>query len=878
MDASVEEQTIQWARESLQRRRSELLERKRETAAVSSTETSSSANVKSLLQRGRALLAEVEAHSEVLGQYTSNCCSLGRTSTRSIDNSSPRLKDVMPHDNVTSSCNFMSKFLQESNTASNRRPVGVDTTDESLDLSRSNLASIPTEVPVWEENDNVQSTIHDDTSELGALLQEGDARARLDDLIATVRRRGDDPLKHLEGQCDIPFKTISSFDPDTMNAARRAANKKAKRDKVAAAAEEEARKLKSFKALPLPGGLEVKHDIFAPTQSFQGKHLSTVEKLVRQNTKRGEFNDSSSMSLGGFGSNSVVTSRTSHDNSLTSCEFENEADRHRASQVRNEKRMKKRQLLEAVNRTIMKDMGMPLGDDTSTAYSVHSETDCVEDPAKIRQQIARLETKLKQKKIQRSATLNDIVEIDLNSMFSRLISVDADDDAKRIIDHLKRRACGHIVDGVLMEDFQHDLQDISDNDEKSIASKTNLFRRQEAWAKQREQKRSDARSRIEADAMSDVTWRPQIVHAEQSWMKAKTAHDEALQRVLKAEQRKHQEREERDRVINELKAKEMEELGRQAKSNSKTVKSESEKEDQMKRLEKLARPRQFKEDPSVGKRDDITELAADCTTVSRGKHSKLAPKANIFLPSKPSGNTMDRSMGNAPIPNAFIGLSKYTGKRFSDMNDKEFAKIVNHISKMASKKVKGIPIPPSMVTEDELIIGDPEHVFDVENSDTAHQRQGVEEEWRGNAFVSSSAQHQLIRQAEVSARSSTKSRFKLASFQRPQVSLQPPESDEPYKLYERSESNFFDKETSTDEKGRFRVRDARGFLPETMRKISYQAKAGEEGVTLLVGKRNTGVGDEELVITAIFDLFHFDEQSASQWWNSYRGRFIVSIE
>ena len=103
---------------------------------------------------------------------------------------------------------------------------------------------------------------------------------------------------------------------------------------------------------------------------------------------------------------------------------------------------------------------------------------------------------------------------------------------------------------------------------------------------------------------------------------------------------------------------------------------------------------------------------------------------------------------------------------------------------------------------------------------------------------------------------------------------------EPYVKFERGECAFFDRSSST-EKGRFRVRDARDFKPESMRRKEDVTP----GVMLLVGKRNRPImeaggaeevedGETEQAITLLFDRSLFTEKQAIQFWQDQRHRFI----
>ena len=85
----------------------------------------------------------------------------------------------------------------------------------------------------------------------------------------------------------------------------------------------------------------------------------------------------------------------------------------------------------------------------------------------------------------------------------------------------------------------------------------------------------------------------------------------------------------------------------------------------------------------------------------------------------------------------------------------------------------------------------------------------------------------------------------------------------------------------TSDKGRFRVHDARGFDPGTMRRAAVDAVVGQSGghgatsaVTLLMGRRPdehpTTPGAEQ-VITIMFDRTagsgFQSEAAAEQWWH-----------
>jgi len=752
------DQTIQWARESLQRRRKELQEKKKSLVA-SCKQSSTTSNddstsqptshkqqvekeandVTAMLERGRALLAEAEAHSEILGRYASPSSKMNEEAHNEDESTTPR---------SSTRDDFMTRFLQVTghNDNTGNTEHQLDSMDSNDDESRI-IPTLPVEMPAWDkelssgelvDNDKDNTTSND---ELQELLREGEARARLDELIANVRRQGDDKryaTELLDAHNNTPTKKISTFDPSSMYAARRAELKKMKLNEEVAAAEEQARVLSSFKALPLPGGVQVKNNPFASTQSFEMKQVGSVEKLVRRDSKLNDLDqvrnkshqhDASSSVCSTFGSGteestSMATTKISashHNNtintSFTNCSesYANEEDRQRAKQLRTEKKMKKKQLLDAVNQTIMAedmDMNESLGDDDDTRSTTSSHTegcyDVVEDPSKLRQDIARLEAKLKQKKTQRLAILNDIVDIDLDAPFDRLLSGsgsgDDNDGIRHIIDRLKKQVCGSV------NDFQDvnasSLRDDEMSSYEQHTTRASLFERQEEWARQREQKLFEARLQSEANAMQGITGRPQLSHAARSWKKAKESHDTTLKRCAEIEERKQQEKEAKEKATNELKMKELEELQRQASvakvNKSSSIKSDDvNKEEQMKRLEMLSKPRQTRE--AHQHHGALSELE---DAVGSGQQQKTtseifggsSPKPNKQKPSNPfSSKSIDKrvvktvhdvlscSSAMASVHDINRPDELFHGKHsFSDMSDKEFAKLVRRIEKQAA--------------------------------------------------------------------------------------------------------------------------------------------------------------------------------------------------
>lgn len=672
-DNKVVDQTILWAREALQRRRRELQEQKQKLISSYNKEADvvglselfsspsrndlSSSVVYSTLERGRALLAEADAHSEILRKYAS----VGNDTVRTFRQDGGT--DELP---------------QHCSDSQHLTPGGsnVATPVESPDLENE---SHPTTTP--------NEFYGDDDQEQDEMLRGDEARSRLDELITNISHQDDSEII-------TPEKRISNFDPSTMNSAKRAIIKKLKLDEAVAAAEKQARLLTSFKALPLPGGVEVMNNLYATTQAFDGKHIGSVEKLIhRRDTKCDHTqNESYSITSGTVGTRddfSSVRSMNSRDISFIQSECDNDADREKARELLVEKKMKKRQLLKSVNKIVSEDMQSVVP--KVIERSEFSENcDFVKDPTNLRQDVARLEAKLKQKKSQRDATLNDIVDINLNGMFDRFLPEESSDEARQIVDRLKERVFGcvgdfHVVP-VTVNTTSHEAQ-------ISMPKRISVVQRQEEWSKRREQKLFHARMQLEADAMDSVTGKPEISHTAQSWKRAKESHDETLKIIAEVEEKKSREKAAKEKALNEMKAEEERQLQERSKSKPKAVKCEVNKEEQMERLEMLSRPRQTVQattpvEPSTDA--DTSMHQHDHSSPKQVKPKKAKKKEKKFNSNVDRFDSVKDATNSSTVvtaldkkPDEFCGLPS-----FSDMSDKEFAKLVKRISTNALAKVK----------------------------------------------------------------------------------------------------------------------------------------------------------------------------------------------
>lgn len=488
------------------------------------------------------------------------------------------------------------------------------------------------------------------------------ARTRLQELINNA--------KTLQTSAESTPKKVSNFDPACMNVAKRSEQRVKEKT-----SEDSAQS--SFKALPLPGNTPVRNNPLATTKSFEQK--ISLDRLVRLD------NDDTA---------SIITSLASTKNDISFNCHENDEEREQARKMRAKKNILKRNLLDEVNNILLKEGS--LSDDMSV---VQGEGDRVEDPSILAQQISQLESKLKHEKTQRLAILNDIVDIDLNALFDRLITEDAGDEAKNIIDRLKNK----IYESV------HDFESYSgESSQKEIFGDMKLptlFTRQEEWIKRRDQKRVEAKMQLEADTMRGITGRPELGDAKRSWVMAKEAHEVALEKALQnatpnkvASKDSEKDKGRELKVIDWQKAKEshdqalkrateQEELKRKTKEE-KDAAARTEEIQNLEALEtgtaaerkipKKERPKQSSSQSPEAMRKSKVQLIEQTR-----RQSKLVQQEEIFLRSSKSTAGNDASGENDRKKDS--NMNAFTGVSYAEMSEKDFKKLVKRISARSNK-------------------------------------------------------------------------------------------------------------------------------------------------------------------------------------------------
>eukprot|EP00586_Coscinodiscus_wailesii_P006394 CAMPEP_0172490092 /NCGR_PEP_ID=MMETSP1066-20121228/20444_1 /TAXON_ID=671091 /ORGANISM="Coscinodiscus wailesii, Strain CCMP2513" /LENGTH=1100 /DNA_ID=CAMNT_0013258397 /DNA_START=750 /DNA_END=4052 /DNA_ORIENTATION=+ len=504
-----------------------------------------------------------------------------------------------------------------------------------------------------------------------------------------------------------------------------------------------------------------------------------------------------------------------------------------------------------------------------------------------------------------------------------------------------------------------------------VDSDSAVYRRQELWLEDREKKRKQARIQKEIETLESVTGQPQLASAKISWERAKEAHADAARREREEEERRIRDKQNKDDMARQQRMEEINAIQAIAVKKKRAIKSRIDKAKQIEALEKLSRPRITPSAAAAVKNVNNSNDSLDEKLEKRQQQQKnsVNPLGIPNTQHSPSSHNKKEKQKKIKLKvDASNNIATFDGD-FSELDDKQFAKVIKSmglgfsLSPAKNKEMGSSSNEQTTLIEesdasiddndDELLMTtDHQHdeseakdtfgdngVFnfhrnDVDNiSCTAatnttndkhekreplllHQSEHKDDAYHYNEYATSTT----IPNGASTPSGSNYHKNKAAHDDPPiskmlntilsYSSQQQNRHEEPYQKYEAGKIPFFDRSSSA-EKGRFRVRDARGFAPETMRRrrpnpdedgiaavgeeLSLPDDDGDDGVMLLVGKRvadgkdtttdvlSNGCSDadssshgtrREVAITIMFDRSRFNEMTAAEWWKRNRHRFV----
>jgi hypothetical protein len=375
----------------------------------------------------------------------------------------------------------------------------------------------------------------------------------------------------------------------------------------------------------------------------------------------------------------------------------------------------------------------------------------------------------------------------------------------------------------------------TNKESESRFSKKSMYSRSKDWLEMIKGKNIIASKKKEEALLQDVTGSPNFKSDKKnSWDKAKIQHDELVAKQYLKERLFKLKKEEKDRLCRKRQAEEADKYLEVVNKKKKELKAGINKKDQISSVENLSQPRLRVGEKSKGSIEQC-EM----------KIEKLPDTV------EPERMVSKKSSGEKSMV-------------FADMNDKDFARMIKKLGLKGGKNVL------AMVQNAETTGGEKKNNRD-EESEEPPDKSNKETQNQESIVCENSIEKDLIKM-ECLEQSENGEQHSETLFDAYTTS----EVFQPYQRYEAGEVNFFDRSSST-ERGRFRVRDARQYAPDSLRRIPVPDLM-TEGVSLLVGKSGIDYDEErvekEIVITVLFDRSKFSEITASDWWSMNRKLFV----
>ncbi len=686
----------------------------------------------------------------------------------------------------------------------------------------------------------------------------------------------DDQSTKMPKKIDNKFEQLKEFDPSKLYGAKRAALKAAKRAKYLAIADEEASQKTNFKARPLPGGIWVKNDPYALTKSAIGK------TSIKQKDENYDGDNSSLINVDDC-SMSIASS----------------------SQRRQSRRLQKwKQFYEILTLYFEKTSTQCNNIDNTTLNESFYEED-KHTFVVLNQNIAHLQAALNQK---RSKCMKLI-----EALGTRNNEFEDKNELENIINKLNES---------LLEKEMETTSALPSTAEDGNKKAMNLNSPIEP----------QQNSKRDIDPTPKDT---QPVIKRKPWSQIKAEHDKIEKAIREKEKALEEERKAKEKKLYDENVNEVENLKKTAKEKKKKVKCGINKKKQDDYTEKLSKPRNqkvinlsnSKDANTEPQHDDQPPADSNCqdkqnkseavveqpnkeeekllADLNDKEFAQLVKKLGIVDSKKKKGNRANRNTSckrkNKKLDAECNKMYAGTFKTNEDINirtnkSEEIGDCVDGEYTMHDVIERSQHNDPTTrsIESDQLELEKQQKLRQSKEQKTldynaiSRMTLSVDAQTKIMAKIKKSDSHEIN---VANARSAVDALDKeldgdsvqltnnkndrndgpfgvMRALEQAKASIK----EEPYERYEKGKVSFYDRSSSA-EKGRFRVRDARDFIPGTMRRKAFSEEL-EETIMLLVGKRDDNDDAEELTITIMFDRSQFTEKAASEWWHNNRKSFV----
>lgn len=775
----------------------------------------SSSNVSNSLLRGRAALEEAENHIKIFDEYLRKNASQSEA-TINFRNISSETKAENHRSNALDATDFLSNYddaiddflmpdIQPYNPESNQCLSKKDGYSMEIDLINEMMKN-------------------------GEMKKKRDERMVLndsnfaDELISLKIQRHRDVMQDHQRKS----KRKGRFDPKDLSVAKRAVVKASIIAENHAQTEAELKKQSEFKARPLPNGSHVNNDPYALTKAAKGKLSQTIpsEKHDKKNRL-----DASSILKNHIFNDSVIGSPKKGSDMTRRKNLSNDAVYDEITNIIEEKQETERGSLED-------------SDDSDLSEQDEKDLAC------LHQQISKLQAELNLKRMQ---CIQAIEEIETQGPYkedsiNHPITIDLIPRKMVAVEHNKASSFKSKKTKKITSEIKH------------VKNNTSLYDRHYKWLKLKEERRKNAKEREDLELVKDVTGKPNLHGAQESWIKAKQQHDGLMKSLQQHEEELKADKQEKDRMLRAKQQEEIEKLKALTSQKNKTAKCGIDGKKQLEYVDKLSRPmssRKKKKSTTTAPPDVIEIEKEERIGSGDGEDAKQFPKDG----------------------------EKKLEVSFADMDDKEFSKMIKKLKAKASKGKRTI-----FPTDDAHNVTNEESneyiTTEIDEKNETFTANDVDDTQSHGRFISGNAQANLYAEINnISLKEDMTIKYndsrKNNEEDKDEVTMERRTSIRyPYQRFECGEIPFFDRSSSAD-KGRFRVRDAREYHTDSLRRVpvSFNGMSACDGIMFLIGNRVDGACDEEDsdIVTVLFDRSQFSEEEAAKWWRENRTQIIPSL-
>ncbi len=653
------------------------------------------------------------------------------------------------------------------------------------------------------------------------------------------------------------------FDPRELSVAKRAVVKESIMAETHAMKEAEMKRQSEFQARPLPNGNLVKNDPYALTKAARGK-ISQTHHTGRDPKKNTRLDASSILNKSYVLNNKRLSPKKSPSikgddrkirldaSFILDEDHVHELDRISPKSKNNVTRRNVllndslyNEITDVVEKEVGKESDYNHDEQVILRYSKAEEEE--KEIICLHQQISKLQAELNLKRMQ---CVQALEEIEMQGPIEKSSEQPESPEEQKMFDVGE---CFH------QKGLESPVRKVNNEENitpsKSLRSNTSLYDRHNDWLKMREAKRKCAKEREDQELVKDVTGKPNLHGAQKSWIKAKQQHDGLLEILKSKNEHLKAEKQEKDRLIREKQNEEIERLKAMTARKNKASKSGIDGKKQSLYVDKLSRPQS-----SRMKGTDLKNNVLNREHTTRSTNEDNAEE-------KKEGDSVQKCNDETE------GIS------FADMDDKEFSKMIKKL-KAKARKGNRTNFDTAIAQSGNEFIEENKNQIDSNDSSCVNESNLAKIGSGNSDFTSSLAQAKLY--AEINEMN-TKVNPKKNENKRDKGSEKGDKGDTmitsgaflPYQRYEYGEIAFFDRSSSID-KGRFRVRDAREYHADSLRRIAvpFDTPSSCEGVMFLVGKRKDEEDDKEEVVTILFDRSLFEEIEAVKWWKQNRDQII----